>query len=508
MEGSADVDLLHHAILAGHDELVCWLLAAGYSPLAPPGGVPYLVLACALGRSGVIAKLLELQPMSLTTRLSTRACAVLLDVVPSGVARALALCGKQAVTALDAAAAAGSLACVQAVLSRRRAARGASGEPARPDDGQLEWAVRLDSFPALCLLFTQPALPAAVTRAVKEALRVKSADCLALLLAHCTDDALDDVDVYHSLYIHVGGRTDSLARCTALLLEQGCDVNARRRPGAFPLHSLLYSLVQEKDYRPACPPHNHMATLVALLAAGADPNHDEVADAAARFCTPRTGRDLYVSALHALLVPLQSCDSWRPHVQACVLACVRELLSHGADAESRAAVLTSETPLHQLMKALAMQHAMGHVCADLSDTRSLLLRHGACPDHPHDPATPAVHYFRVLCERMGGRIAFERWRRSGAVPAVVRMLVTMSRSAANQAVRHIRAVLDDARPDGVTDEIVRYVNSEMASICQDVRLLTQLAGLAVWRAAGRRQCNLQAVHMPNLLRTHILNMLD
>ena len=57
-----------------------------------------------------------------------------------------------------------------------------------------------------------------------------------------------------------------------------------------------------------------------------------------------------------------------------------------------------------------MQHAMGHMHADLGTMCRMLLYFGANPNEKSTNGLYPVHYyFPILVHLMGGKIAFNRW---------------------------------------------------------------------------------------------------
>ncbi|ESN97776.1 hypothetical protein HELRODRAFT_177839 [Helobdella robusta] len=297
----------------------------------------------------------------------------------------------------------------------------------------------------------------------------------------------------------------------AFFIKQDFDVNSKSAPGHFPLYSLLYSLVHEKDVNSRGVPEYHIRALTLLLEAGADPNFDETTlsnkkitfNSSSLICL--SPRDLYISALDAYFSCLQTCDTWSNHVmehldQVCLL-----LLEHNADATKM--LLNNETPLHLLVRLAANQHCMGHLSADFFLMMRMLMYFGANPDARTlaSISYPVHYYFSHIFHIMGGTIAYDRWINSGAIQQVVGILTYMDRDEANTAVKMIgddmvRTVKEN---DGLTEEFVEKINHTLLDYVRNVMSLQDICKMTLWRATGRKVNRLKGLRLPRRLFSEI-----
>lgn len=455
------LDILHHAILSGHDgavalfnEIVPQIFNEQSVSINPKG---YLHLACLLGRE-IIAGLICDGPNVGVLVNSKSVVWPRFEVIGGCVKRSKMLPhnGEQLdateevyyriqahensesspLQALDVAAMAGHIGCVIAILNSNFVQHSAK------QSSCLECALHLGSLHAFRLLLTQNPQSEWVDYALQIALARKLPEFVAALLDFGADfkRALDGINPFHFVYLcsplfysrqvyaivrrHVHG----IDKLTALLIERGFDVNNANPPGTFPLYSLLASLIQEKDYNPSEVPISHINALDIMLQANAQTNRNEleftsnndVSMSNISAMETDSGRELATSALNAFFVGLQVSDTWRVHMAEHFDRICLTLLEHGASAAGSDDVPSS--PLHDLMCATATQHVIGHMHADMSTMSRMLLYFGADPDRMNAVSQyPIVCYFSHLLGStgMGGLIAYRRWRGTSNAAQVI-----------------------------------------------------------------------------------------
>ena len=260
--------------------------------------------------------------------------------------------------------------------------------------------------------------------AFKAALTRKLWRCVDLLLDKGAShmDVLHGLNPYHVMYMYSSAyqmqgpeqRHAGLAETTAVLLRHGVPADTCRPSGSYPLYSLLHAFIQEKDYHPAKVPMHHISALRILLAAGMDPNFDEttatdLSDGERYLLGLTVGRELYTSALNALFVAVQQSDQWEGWEPQALVHVVQLLIIHGGKVNH--VDTFGDTPLHDLMKCLAMQHAIGNFSLDLRPVLAVLLRHGADPGLPSSNGIMPPHfYFAILFHLISGLTAMDHWR--------------------------------------------------------------------------------------------------
>jgi len=447
------VDIMHHAVLSGHDGAVSVLYelvtVSDREPSISAKPKGYLHLACLLGRES-IARLMCSSPSNCPNVGLMLDCESVLwpslDVIRKCVnnSKRFPISAEQVesieivydkiqthrvsdppLQALDVAAIAGHIGCVNAVLKSplvRNCAKQSSC---------LERALQLCSLHAFRLLLTQNPDSEAVNFALQIALARKLPEFVTALLDFGADfkQALDGINPFHFVYLcsplfyshqvyavirrHVHG----IDKLTALLIERGFDVNSADPPGTFPLYSLLASLIQEKDYNPSKVPTSRIKALEIMLRARAQTDKNElkflnnVSSEHVSTLSADAGRELATSALNAFFVGLQTSDTWRVHMAEHLDRICLTLLEHGASAAGSDDVPSS--PLHDLMRATATQHVIGHMHADLSTMSRMLLYFGADPNKLNSSSQyPIECYFSHLLGStgMGGLIAYRRWK--------------------------------------------------------------------------------------------------
>ena len=524
-----DLNILHYSILWKNAEVVRLLLMRGYfqeTHRAP--SVPYLHLACHVGHALIASILLQERPSDYDVTIPPVTWLYMTQLMPSSeiapsCVDIMAIGSIQRdLTPVDVASLSDNIKCVYVMLNYSPPKRHSVFSNSR--SSALERAVQVNSARSLQLILSDGPNEGDRRRAAKEALRHKMDACLDVLLTHGVPvgAVLNGMNPYHFMYMYAsafqagkchGKRHTGLPESTAVLIRHGFSVNNSDLVGSYPLYSLLYSLIQEKDYNPSTVPEYHLETLEALLAAGARTDFDEVLQLESRTTDsdvvelPMIGRELYSSALNAFLVPLQSSDAWRPQMKGYLDQCVQSLLDHGANP----AHINSfgETPLHDLMKTLAMQHAMGHMCIDLGNICRMLLRHGANPNVTAPSGFyPISHYFSILCRMMGGLYAFERWRQMDCVPQILGLLSYMDHDSVVEACDQVTNILIEAKTDGMSDSIISGVRDQLTCFMVKPRSLFELSRCGVWKAVDRKKENLHAWYMPALLRRHVIELFE
>jgi len=445
------LDIMHHAILSGHDGTVSLLNEIvpdsdkEQSVLVKPKG--YLHLACLLGRESIAGLVCDGPDVYVTVSCELVAWPgfdVIRDCVKKS--KRLPLDSEQLdavekvyhriqvhnnsqppLQALDVAAMAGHVGCIIAVLNSRLVRQSAK------QSSCLGRALHLGSLHAFRLLLAHNPDSESVDFALQIALARKLPEFVAALVDFGADfkRALVGINPFHFVYLcspffysrqvyaivrrHIHG----IDKLTALLIERGFDVNNANPPGTFPLYSLLASLIQQKDYNPSTVPMSHINALEIMLRANAQTERNEldfmknkdvsVSDVSA--WSIDAGRELATSALNAFFVGLQASDTWRVHMAEHLDRICLTLLEHGASASGSDDV--PSTPLHDLMCATATQHVIGHMHADLSTMSRMLLYFGANPNWLNSTSQyPIECYFSHLfgSTGMGGLIAYQRWK--------------------------------------------------------------------------------------------------
>lgn len=441
------LDIMHHAILSGHDGAVSVLneIIADLGKEVPQSDKPkgYLHLSCLLGRESVAGLVCDGADACVTLG-SELVAWPSFDVIRSYVKRSkrLPLNAEQLdatesvyrriqtqnnseppLQALDLAALAGHTGCIVAVLNSRLVRH-----CAKRQSSLLERALHLGSLHAFRLLLTQNPDQDSVDFALQIALARKLPEFVAALLDFGADfkRALDGINPFHFVYLcspffysrqvyaivrrHVHG----IDKLTAFLIERGFDVNSATPPGTFPLYSLLASLIQEKDYNPSRVPTSHINALEIMLRAHVQTDRNEfefISGEDISALRTDAGRELASSALNAFFIALQASDTWRVHMAEHLDRICLTLLEHGACAAG--SVDEPSAPLHDLMRATATQHVIGHMHADLSTMSRMLLYFGANPNQMNSSSQyPIECYFSHLfgSTGMGGLIAYRRWK--------------------------------------------------------------------------------------------------
>jgi len=448
------LDIMHHAILSGHDGAVCVLneIIADHDKELPQSDKPkgYLHLSCLLGRESVAGLVCDGADACITMG-SEMIVWPSFDVIKSYVQKSKRLPpnpeqlsaiesvyhriqthnnSEPPLQALDIAAVAGHIGCIAAVLNSRLV-----HHCAKRQSSLLVRALHFGSLHAFRLLLTQNPDDDSVDFALQIALARKLPEFVAALLDFGADfkRALDGINPFHFVYLcspffysrqvyaivrrHVHG----IDKLTAFLIERGFDVNTASPPGTFPLYSLLASLIQEKDYNPSRVPTSHINALEIMLRANVQTDRNEFAlSKDALGLRTDAGRELASSALNAFFIALQASDTWRVHMAEHLDRICLTLLQHGASAAGNAD--EPSTPLHDLMCATATQHVIGHVHADLSTMSKMLLYYGANPDKMNSSSQyPIDCYFSHLfgSTGMGGLIAYQRWKSTKNAAQVV-----------------------------------------------------------------------------------------
>ena len=550
------LDVLHHAILAGNPEAVLLLCESGLylrmTAIRPAQdgsvgrvGPGYLHLACLLGNGLVVSVLCEKteRPLSETCTFNSWPD---VDIIQhyvrkgsgkSNVDSLLQTCStvltemsglpNDPLLAVDIAAMARNDGCLRLLLNLNVAVQPPTSKKPKPMTA-LERAIELNSIRAFKFLLSRAPEKAEVESAFKVALNRKMVEFMREALNHGVDvpKALNGMNPYHVAYLYssayqqlsprtrnpveLSRRNKVLDDTTTLLIERGFSVNQREPLGTYPLYSLLTSLVQEKDNNPSQVPIHHIRALDLVLRAGADCNFDEVRclnEPGRGVQMPAVGRDLSTSALNAYFVCLQASDTWRPHLMEHMDRICLTLLEHGADPDYM--YESGETPLHDLMKAMAMQHAMGHMHADLSSMCRMLMHFGANPNRRSSQGLyPVEFYFTVLLSIMGGNFAFKRWKSSDNASQVLQLLYSMDSGDARAARKNIVADLENAKSDGMPDDVVAFVAKLMVEFSCSIKSLQELSKIAVWKGIGRKLSNVKHLTMPKSFMEDIMRMFN
>lgn len=538
------LDILHHAILANNPEILPLLQEKGFGLSLPPenGSKPetvgYLHLASLVSNTIVLGALCDL-PNSCVSIGCSRKCWPDLEVIktcmqrgqnrvtsPEKLKTCTAVYGsitdsgdEGLVLPVDIAAMSQNLMGVQMLLAASNT--NASSKKL----SILQQAAEANSLIAFRFLLSQGPKQLELESALKYCLSRKLVGYLKELLDCGGVDvkrALNSVNPFHVVYLcstsfrqpgirnpdELSRRNRCLAEVTSCLIDRGFDVNARLPICTYPLYSLITALVHEKDNNPTRVPVYHIEALEVMLRAGADGNFDE-----ARYLQETasediglSGRDASTSVLNCYFICLQSCDTWRPHIMEHLDRLCLMLLENGADADYVDAY--GRAPLHDLMQAMASQHATGHMHADLSTMSRMLLYFGADPNRrsAEEGEYPVELYFTKILAVMGGLFAFRRWKESNNIPQVLNLLYFMNSDDANAAYRSILASLVNAKTDGMPDEVLNEISELMNDYIYRVKSLEELARLALWKAASRKIEKLRQLRMPKAFLSSIKHL--
>lgn len=537
------LDVLHHAILANNPEILPLLQEKGFGLSLPaensskPETVGYLHLASLVSNTIVLGALCKL-PNSCVSIGCSRKCWPDLEVIKLCMQRGqnrvtsvekLEMCtavyrsitessDDGLVLPVDIAAMSENLMGLQMLLAA------GSVKSSSKKLSVLEQAAEANSLVAFRFLMSRGPKQSELESALKYCLCRKLVSYLRELLDYGVDvkKALNNGNPYHVIYLcstsfrqagirnpdELSRRNQGLAEITSFLIDRGFDVNARLPICTYPLYSLITALVHEKDNNPTRVPVYHIEALEVLLRAGADGNFDE-----ARYLQETasqdmglSGRDASTSVLNCYFICLQSCDTWRPHIMEHLDRLCLTLLESGADADYVDAY--GRTPLHDLMQAMASQHASGHMHADLCTMSRMLLYFGADPNRrsAEEGEYPVEFYFTKILAVMGGLFAFRRWKASNNIPQVLNLLYFMDPDDANTAYRNILASLVQAKMDGMPDDVLNEISELMNDYIYRVKSLEELARLALWKAVSRKIGNLRQLRMPKAFLSSIKHL--
>ncbi len=512
------LDLLHHAIIANYSEVVNLLMLKGYFqvPSCPKNGLPYLHLACCLGFSRVTYVLLEQRPCDFSLKCTNwKRClsagqnpSVITNIGDRSIqkmeiieSRLSNICSHQnGVTAVDMAAVCCNLQCLKTLLTcdcRKF-----------KSNTEIERAVEMGSVSALRLLLEHEDFSTEeLDDAFRFALRWKFPKCIDALLSSGARvrKAFNGINPYHVLFMYSSGYTSpasNMLESIRVLTSYNLDVNCGEPIGSYPLYSLVHMMLNER-HTPSWQSTN-MACLEMLLRAGANPNFDEIEllnnTEAVRFAV---GRECFSSALNAVFLTLELSDTWQvqhslePLGQAC-----RLLLQHGSD-PNHIDILHRTTPLHDLMKLWARQHAMGYMQLPLCQIQSILLSYGADPNktaHGMQNSYPVHYYISSLTELMGGLIAYERWLTLVTPSHVLRLLLFMDSTCAAEAGKGIVECCQKAIGAGMPTKALQEIQNSVWRVLHEAQTLLSLSQLAVWKAIGR---NFHAAEIRKWLKINI-----
>lgn len=556
------LDVLHHAILANNPDIVQLLQEMGFSFSDPlpesetrgEGAIKHLHLACLVCNScalktlcqfsdcgdvrvgcsrrlfpkaNVLRKYLQRARNHVLTDEKLETWSLVYKMVQDGGG------GSDDLFPVDIAAMFDDFGCLQILLDV-----GTSKSNSRKRT-MLEQAAEMKSVLAFRFLLGREPEPPEVNSALRFCLSHKLLEFLRVLLDYGVDvrAALNGNNPYHFLFLcssqlqgprirnplELSLRNRGVVEVTSFLLERGFDVNTRLPIGTYPLYSLVTAIVLEKDHNPTQVPTYHLDVLETILRCGADGNFDEVRhlDAAGvpREAAAFTGRELSTSALNCYFSCLQSCDTWRPHIMEHLDRLCLTLLENGANPDYVDAY--GRTPLHDLMHAMASQHSIGHMHADLSTMSRMLLYFGANPNcQSGEGEYPVECYFSKILTVMGGLLAFRRWKDSNNIPQVLHLLYFMDTADSNEACRRIllclknsgtnnNARVNSLAEDGdseeesyadsrsvVPDDLLEYVSSLTHEYVCHPKTLQELTQLVLWKSVSRKVHVLRKLRMP------------
>ena len=517
-EDENHLNIMHYAIKADYTEVVHYLFLRGYfMELQQPSCVPYLHLACFYGRTVIVGIILKERPADFQRGL------IPLKQHPCKHAQwgDLELSKLGDYSPLDLAAASGQLRCVKLLLS----CRSMHGH-ALPCI--LEVAVEHGSAECVRLLLEKDSAEITqsdINRAFKLAVTRKLPECLQLLVARGVEvsEVLNTMNPYHVMYMYSSGyqlhpdRNHGLAECTQVLVDSGMDVNTEYPSGSFPLYSLLHSLVEEMDFSSTGIIDHHMRALECLLKAGANPNLDEESlldskyNSAGFFFSFSLGRDPYTSGLSALIALLEQFMNWEGCSVEWWMPCAELLLLHGANPCGMDRY--GDTPLHHVMKCLAMQHNEGQLKLCLSPLLRLLLLHGADPDEASSNGLLPVNYYFTLMLTLsngssGGDALLERWVRLEAPLQVIQLLQHMKPCLMFSAYTIVSNQFCALAAEDLPKSVMRYVLQEMSKHVHQPRTLCFICSSHIWHCLGRRQANIEALPIPKGLKAFVLSIFE
>lgn len=522
------LDLLHHSILAKNVEVVRLLLLHNYFDVShKPSTFPYLGLACWKGHRSVIEVLLIMRPdegkqksdLSAYERLeeeslnlSFASCSKI-NIVPES--------NCQQLLPVELAAIRGHVNCIESVFLYDPVFRNS-----QKDCCLLEKAVHLTSVLVLKYLldFSKPS-QRDIDTAFKVALRKKDSTMLDLLLCKKPNitSVLNGMNAFHVLYMYSmsqGGHISplGLGSCTKVLLKHGLDVNSMRPLGSFPLYNILYTLTQELDSDTYFYPDEHVNCVRYLLEAGAAIDIDECAlhhkaqkeEDDILVSLTVYGRDLFTSAFNALFVSLQSVDSWNSRTDECVSKVCQLLLERDADMTQLDSF--GETPLHDLMKVLAMQHCMHNYHCTLLATTLCLLCYGADPNiSSANGILPVVHYFLILFNLLPISTIcdfnLEQFQACDSLRQVLRLLYFMRATNVKIAVIQIyESTRIMQQREVLSEDMAALVKSEINVMISTPKMLGDLCALLIWEVLDRDRKKLTKCGLPCRLVNQIENL--
>lgn len=353
------LDFVHHCILSNNMMALVLLMNQGhFKPPYEPATWPYLHLVACLGHRTLIPiAVQELKFQNDLVELNWKIYSNVIKVKIEGYSPDLK--EREMVikhTPVDIAALFGHIDCVCLLLdfwqvhnksvSRRRYAPSKSADRTSAST-YLSLACQTNSPNAVRLLILEKSVNnEELKEALESAVRTGIPECVDVILREGgftnVKSTFQGMNLFHVLYSYRSCRNkkqyEEMVEMTTVLLRHNQDVNACKPSRTFPLHSLLSHEPVGcciEDSSPCI-----IASLLALLSSGADPNLDEIfIEDKLQLKEENTayGRRPYSSALNCFLCTLPAIrgphhfDSSKDPLEQHAYKCIEILLRHGAD---------------------------------------------------------------------------------------------------------------------------------------------------------------------------------
>lgn len=532
-------DLLHYAIIAQNDEIIERLSTkpAFKDPYAPDK-FPYVHLACWVGRNAMLHLLLDQRPSDYFRKIHrsslymwneelynscTAYCKGIPKVLSKQSQQLQQASADEDLSLIDFAALQENLKGLEVLLL----CFGASSK-----HSLLESCVQLQSLYATRFLLAQNVpSDADCDAAFKLALLKKLPEFLDAILARHevnVERVLNHMNPFHVMFMYSsahqvhgpkrGKRFFGLDQCCEVLVRFGFSVNAKSPPGSYPLYSLITSMLEEYDMEPSCPPTYHLNSLTILLENGADPNFNECNSSLPNGdeqdilgITSVFGRQQFRSILHCFLYTLQKSYNWAKIGEMdFLLLCFDEIFAHGAKLD--------KATLNDAMYLLASQHLAQNYIS-FEETLLLFLKQGANPDSFQSEVEsdiyyyPVTVYFQHLFSKVNSVMDFLKLKSNNAFMKGAFLMKYMSdtdRSNALQQITLISKGYDSkfaAEFLGV-EPFSAQVHDIIVHCMSGTSRLSYLCKMTVWKAAHRKNDNLQRLGLPKKLSDSIMDIFD
>ncbi len=395
--------------------------------------------------------------------------------------------------------------------------------------GKLQRAVEMGSDSAVRSLLNREVFSTEeLDKALISALVWKFPECLdALLESGARRKKLNSINPYHALFTFsrylfstYTSPTSNMLECLRVLTTYpDLDINCKEPEGSYPLYTLIHMMFEGRKWSPSRLSTN-MSCLEILLRAGANPNFDET-ECCSDKITPSiyvvwesffdSFRECFSSALNGMFLSLgdmmyrhRETNVSQVHVQHLLELpgqICRLLLQHGCNANHACSVRKGATPLHDLMKLWAIQHALRYIHFPLCQVQSLLLSYGADPNRKNAYGSYPVHCYAAAFDT-SHLTNYEFWPALDTRPShVFRLLLFMDPiCAAEGGKRIIEYCQHLSLGAGMPTDAFEEIQNSVWRILHEVKTLLSLCRLAMWKATGR---NFHAAKTRKWLETNI-----